>query len=290
MCWTLPYLVVATGMLLSAGDACVSSLASPHADDAGQSGARPAPALGGQDAAADKPEATGQQGAEPPAADADDSAQAALPQPGSGGSAHPASNAAVEAALNMRISADLEDTPFSEVIKYFANATGIDIVLASHFDPSLPVTLHARSISLRTALEVVCEPLMEDMQGDEFDFLIRDGMCFIVPAEQAIHYRVYDCRRLLAAAAQAQTLRQAQPQAGQSAPAHASSVLPPATPAALLELIRRSIEPESWMENGGQVSATMFAGVLVVRHRTRVHWQIQELLDLLAAMLEKESS
>jgi hypothetical protein len=46
-----------------------------------------------------------------------------------------------------------------------------------------------------------------------------------------------------------------------------------------MELIAKTVEPESWAEGGGSGTQSVFNGVLVVYQRPDVHRQIGRLLD-----------
>lgn len=168
------------------------------------------------------------------------------------------------AKLATRVPLDFEEAPVTDVLEYLAHRIGIEIITVAPFDAAdSPITIHARSVPAHTALELILDQANEYSRGQvpEYDFLIRDGAIFIVRAERAMQCRVYDCRALLAA-------------------------LSPDDPDALVDLIMESVEPESWMREVGPATVDVLGGMLVVRHRARVHRQIEELLGLLGANQE----
>lgn len=188
-----------------------------------------------------------------------------LPQaakaPGHAGTAAklPPQDAETLAKLAVRIPLDFEAAPATEGIEHLADRLGADIVAAERFRAAdVPITLKVRSVSASKALELLLKQTNAYSSEQQYDFLVRDGTIFIVAAEQAIHLRVYDCHAVLAA-------------------------ISPDHPDALVNLIKDSVEPESWVNNSGPGTATILGGMLVVRQRASVHRQSDELLGLLAA-------
>lgn len=181
-------------------------------------------------------------------------------------------DAAIEAKLDQHIQMDYDGEPLVAIVNYIATKIDAEIVVVQPFEAdTVPITLHARSISARTALELLLE-------SANYDYLVRDGAIFILPLDRAMHCRVYDCRALLAAVAKAKA--RAQPHGAMGPP---DSDL-------LVEIVTQAIEPESWTFDGtGPATARMIGGLLVVRHRAKVHREVQGLLELLATTLGSEA-
>lgn len=112
----------------------------------------------------------------------------AQPRAGSGGLVKLADgDAATEAKLDQYIQFDSDGTPVVDVINYVAKKIDADVVIVRPFDAdTAPMTLHARSISARTALELALEEA-SPLEPYKYDYVVRDGAMLILPLDRAMH-------------------------------------------------------------------------------------------------------
>lgn len=191
-------------------------------------------------------------------------------------------------------------------------------------DESQPMTLKSRTgaLSVRTALELV----LEQLASDDISYTLRDGIIQITNAEKTYENRIYDCRDLLEGVLSQSQAGMGVPtgsmgggfgggQGGmggggmfQIAPETVGLALQPAllmqmggmgmapmpvevkSPSAqLITVIENGTEPANWMLTDGiGGTITVYDGMLIVRHETRVHERIAELLEQLRAARDQQ--
>jgi|GEM_PF-2355970 len=190
-------------------------------------------------------------------------------------------------------------------------------------DVSQPLTLKTRpgSLSMRTALELV----LEQLAARDISYTIREGVIQITQAEKTYENRIYDCRDLLEGVlADAQGAAGAQPAGGMGGgfgggggggmfqiPAETvgaalqplglmqmgasmgmapgGSPMPTSAAAQLMVVIENGTAPAAWMlKDGVGGTITLYDGMLIVRHETRVHERIAELLEQLRTAREQQ--
>ncbi len=152
------------------------------------------------------------------------------------------------------------------------------------------VTLNMPDVRCKMALEIIL---------DRFECLyyLRDGFVVVTSKEKAMtmaELRVYDCEDVLAAvpaAAKAQPGLGSAPAASGANPQSASEAEAPAAAAkkpyiftsanadTLIEIITRTVDPDSWEMNGGLGSIAEYDGKIVVRQTDAAHAQIKYLLE-----------
>jgi hypothetical protein len=205
-------------------------------------------------------------------------------------------DAAVKAKLHKEIDVDVIETPFSDVCKDIAKQLDVTLI----FDPegleeagvpadqlvNLRLNLRADAV-----LKILLSPL-------HLNYVVQDGLVLITSNEKYIEVyastRVYDVRDLLTKdglSSKPLPLPNKPGRIGPTAAITGSSGavqgspetpinLNPQTPAdQLVALICETINPRSWTHRGGNGTANVFAGRLVVRHGDATLEEIGDLLE-----------
>jgi len=189
----------------------------------------------------------------------------------------------IDGALERRISATFRDTPFTEVVDYLREVSGVNLVT----DPETlatakPLTLKLKSaVRLRAALDWIME-----IEGLSYD--IRDEAIFISSSERIAGpavTKVYDISYLTLGATLSefdQNLNKANELQEQS-DRHESAVASAETEGeSWVDLIRHTIHPDTWSseEDGRGLNTISYrAGKLVVTNTEAVHKKVVELLN-----------
>jgi hypothetical protein len=174
----------------------------------------------------------------------------------------------LEVALTRKVSLDAQDVQFKDVIKSLAEQVEVPFHLSRKIEdagvqPDMPVTAEFADLTLLSVLN----QLLEDRN---LTFRFSNEMIVITTIEDAqapehLISRVYPVKDLIEARTEAGGL---------------SYDFDP-----LLELIRGSIEPDTWGEGNypGSLQGFSNSGAIVVSHR----WQVQQKVGQLLADLRK---
>ncbi len=212
--------------------------------------------------------------------------------------------------------ARFENTPLEQVLQWLAETAKVNVHVEWRdlenigIDRDQPVTLALHSLPrwrvLRAALDSAS---IETRLGYEIrdgvlliatrDLLDRDMITRVYPVRDLLYATIASWQRQQAAArpstpggASAADLAKAtdagyreelakrsvmttQPA---TAPREVDETLLPNAEAELLELLRQSVEPDAWRENGGNGSAQIYNGMLVVRQCRTAHRGVEHLL------------
>jgi len=161
------------------------------------------------------------------------------------------------AALQKGISVQFEGTPLPDVLDFFADTTGLDVVTdwksleAEGVDRNAPVTLRLRQ---NAPAEQALSYLLRSAGGDNIGFAIDHGVVVVAARgrlDRMVVTRAYDASGL--------------------------------TEGDLATLVRETVSPHSWRETGGAGSARVYNGRLVVTATEPNHRQVERLLGLLRA-------
>jgi hypothetical protein len=227
-----------------------------------------------------------------------------------------AADQAVREKLRREIKLDVIETPFSDVLKDLNNLLEITIVLdpegleEADVTPDQLITLRLEDKRADVILRVLLEPL-------HLECGIRDGLLIITSREkyekEFLAVRVFNVRALLddAATPSKPLPRWTRPVKRSSggffggpegavpkapvaaAPVHADPApeYQPETPADhLVAMICDSVAPDSWTHRGGQATAKVFGGVLVVRQTEEALAQIADLIEQMRQAAASEPS
>lgn len=179
-----------------------------------------------------------------------------------------------------KVSIDVDDQPLREVIKSLASQAGINVSIdAAALEeegvaPSSPVSISLKDVSVWQALRSVLSPQNLVMQ--------LDGEIIAVTS---------------AVRAQGRPITAAYPVADLVVPVQAASLDAPdqkpitkESSQALIELIRSTIEPNSWSEVGGKGAIKFDEQTLslVIHQSQQVHDQIKDLLGQLRRLQDKQ--
>jgi general secretion pathway protein D len=224
-------------------------------------------------------------------------------------------NVETKKLLAERMEATFEQQPLAEVLTFLAERLSLEVhsqrgeIEAAGLSLDAPVTLKFKSIRGDMLLDLALRQVSTDL-----GYMIRDGIV-IVATRDALSgnqvVRVYNCRDLLVAAAKATPAAPMgsgayPPGVSQPGPGPASVMAAgggsmgglmsammgsggPATPADQLQrVVRTTIAPESWDQNGGAGTMEEFGGMLVVNQSEAVHDRIERLLQMLREAAAKE--
>lgn len=218
-----------------------------------------------------------------------------------------AANAHIEAALAHVEDLKFVDAPLERFIEYLSDTFSINIAVYwqdlefSGIERDTPISVDLCGLPMERTLRLALEMAGEDIS---LAYEVRDGVLVIATRERLERNqeaRVYDISDLLAAAIAARqgiavrTVSDIRRIAQAKATSEAAQIVlnPPqdllrelsymglavAAQEELLDLIRRTIRPDSWAEAGGTASITCFNGTLVILQTQRGHRMIAELLE-----------
>jgi hypothetical protein len=161
------------------------------------------------------------------------------------------------AALQKGISVQFDGAPLTDVLDFFADSTGLDVVTdwksleAEGVDRSAPVSLRLRQ---NAPAEQALSYLLRSAGGDNIGFAIDHGVVVVASRsrlDRMVVTRAYDASGL--------------------------------ADGDLASLVRETVSPSSWRENSGPGSARVYNGRLVVTATEPNHRQVERLLGLLRA-------
>lgn len=223
--------------------------------------------------------------------------------------------AQVEARLKKRLEhLKLEDMPLEDVIEFFSEQTGLDILVDNpaladegvHLDTPVTLKLKRSPVEAGLALKLILEPL-------QLGYKFRDNVVVISTTQklgELLEIRVYNVRDLLVGGPDEKGVNQAAVKLNQAGHASIPSLLPVAAAqigqgfgggsgkaaavgagkpqdAAFVGVVVGNVDPETWNEVGGPGSASVYNGLLVVRQTEEVHSKIVELLELMRQSLRE---
>lgn len=197
---------------------------------------------------------------------------------------------AVRAVRMIIKNAEFKDMPFEEFIEWLERTTKANIIVRwkllekAGIDRNQPISLKLKNVPLRRIIELVLDQLKRD------DPSVRlaakaDGNTLILSTARDLYRelvtRTYDVQDLLLTLPQFSGGRLGPPMRGpvrivNSNPSTGkeADATPDETTRRLIEMIKTSIQPESWKENGGEGTIRYFKGRLIVRNNQLVHEQL----------------
>lgn len=187
---------------------------------------------------------------------------------------------ALRQAVEATAALEIEDTPLDVVVQQISQEHGIRIALDSSIiddlGPDTPITFHASGISLRAALKAMLEELDSTYWFENESLVIGTSDA----AEDHMMQRVYYVRDLIEGV-YAPGATPTQALLGWSAVQTAGGLKSSRNSGydALMEVMRETIEPDSWDDVGGPGSMEPFAQryCLVISQTNDVHDRIEDL-------------
>lgn len=156
-------------------------------------------------------------------------------------------------ALDEETTMELIEVPLQEVLDFTSNLHAVPIVLDAkvidQIDRDQPINLDVKGLPLKSALQLVLEPL-------ELEFVVKHDVLLITTNERAesmVETRVYNVRGIEA----------------------------PGEPDTLANVITRTVSPDSWDSMGGPGAVEGLPGCLVVTTDQRTHSMVVDLLHQL---------
>lgn len=183
---------------------------------------------------------------------------------------------------NEKITLDFNDTPFNEVVNFIRNVTSVNIVVDPEAlaEDDSGVTLNVTDLKLKSALNIL-------LQFKGLTSVYKDKVLFItkpdsVAAKGLPKPELHDVRDLTGAIKDFPgieiTLDTSGDEEGAGAPAIFDEPKEPAiTEEDLSELIKQSISPESWDDEGRSIAIS--SGQLLVVHTPDVQNEIRRFLN-----------
>ncbi|MBU0637733.1 MAG: hypothetical protein KKB50_02625 [Planctomycetes bacterium] len=214
--------------------------------------------------------------------------------PGTEG-ARPATVAQVLAARVAEVS--FLDAPFGQVVEWLAHLSGLNVwvrwqvLAAAGVEPDKPISFSTRNLRLGQLIAMVLTEA--GGPGVELGFTASGAQIVIstrADLDRDMPVRVYDVADLLAGAARfedapridpAQLLQQLGSSGGGSAVQQVQDGEWPGPTRIddLIAVIQTTIEPDSWVENGGRGSISAWRDKIIVRNTHRVHRLLGGFLD-----------
>ena len=225
-------------------------------------------------------------------------------------------DSAIEAALARRMGeVSFSEAPLEAFVDHLREILEINIHVhwrdleANGISPDAPVTIELREATGERALRLALETVGGDV---DLGYEIDDGVLIIASRDRLRRWlttEVYDVRDLLAAttrevtrlSAQRSALLRNQITTARAALERASEIMSseersleaaqkfvescfPQESAEtaeelLTELVTRTVQPDSWADNGGAGTLTVFNGVLVAHQTQDVHRRLERLLS-----------
>jgi hypothetical protein len=186
---------------------------------------------------------------------------------------------------NKLIGIDFTDTSYRDALTYISDEIDIDIIGLERIDPALADEgLSGLSINLIARRPITAE-LALDMVMEELNRVIQDGVYYAVQngviqlklGRGEFQTKIINCRSWLS---------RVDPVALPSEDSDdVPSMLPPGQ--ALAAIVRTSVAPETWQEQGGQGTIKEFGGLLIIRQTTTVMEQVEQLVMEIAKQMEK---
>jgi beta-lactamase regulating signal transducer with metallopeptidase domain/type II secretory pathway component GspD/PulD (secretin) len=185
---------------------------------------------------------------------------------------------------------NFEGQGLSDVIDFLRDVSGADFAVdwraleAAGIEKDTPVTARLRNITLAKALNV----LLGDAGGGKvkLGFLMEGGVIAISTVDglpKNVVTTVYDMRDLVASIPDFDSEKDFPFRDGKNAPPPTTAPAKPTVnpTASLIDLIRSSIDPESWQSAGGHGSIKETDGQFVITQSPQNHQEIVQLLNQL---------
>lgn len=168
----------------------------------------------------------------------------------------------LESKLDQKMKAEFADIPLGEALTVVSDFIDVDILIDRSAEDlgvtrDQPVTLviTKREVKARTVLDLLLRKISHDV-----DYSFRDGILMITSMEQSFVTQVYGVGPLVAG------------------PDDTAS---PQREEALLDLVRTTVQPNTWAEVGGAASAKILNGRMVVKHGPKAQAEVRELINKL---------
>ncbi len=244
-------------------------------------------------------------------------AEGLAPQPGASAPSAPAS----ARPLERRLSAEFIETPLRDVLEFIADASDVQLytnekrLAAAEISVDSPITIQLRNVRVDMLLDLTLAQASEQLA-----YVMRDGIVLVSTQEDlegAAEVRIYNVRDLLKLPDASHM--QAMPgmageggyggmsaggpgfggegmDAGYGASYGMGMGMMPGAAApsrddraeTLVQVIRTAVGRGAWREQGDYGTIAIYEGLLVVNHNTRVHQQVERLLDMMRSAARAE--
>jgi hypothetical protein len=213
---------------------------------------------------------------------------------------NPEAQRAILAALETPVTEiNAKAMPFGDLLDYVREVTGANVVvewgrLGLHdVDPSTPVELKLRNVPARVVLDAACAALTDD--PERVLYIIEDHVVRVTASDSKYRFvttRMYPLRDLIDREADryltkngpAATQPEPNPLKGWVRPPIKRTDIEELAVTDIANLIRETIDPDSWVDNGGREGSLRYLlGRLVITQSPKAHQQIEELLAKLRA-------
>jgi hypothetical protein len=226
----------------------------------------------------------------------------------------PADDPRAQVAVKLETRIDvggMSEQPLEKVVETIGDLVGVDILFdvqaltdeGTAIDSSIrKLKITHTQLTARGALELILEPL-------KLGFTIRDGIVLVTTTtklSEQLEIRMYNVRDLL----EPERHETARADAGEGAGEGFFSVESAVTaiaaaqvgqlgnhePAArggsgsLIQVMTRSIDPDTWDEVGGPGSIVTYNGLLVVRQTSAVHAKVEKFLEMMRRALRERAA
>lgn len=206
---------------------------------------------------------------------------------------------------------DFQDQPFEQVMNFITDLKTINVAVdwedlrSQGIERDKPVTVQLKQVSLKTALNEVLSQVGGEVP---LGFSVGDGLLRIATREKlnkSKFINVYDIRDLIVRIPRFTNAPQLDlSQAGQSSSASGSSSIfgnaaadEPSDKAdeddarssdkgivtEIMDIIRQTVQPDSWRESGGEGALRELNGQLIVYNTSDAHTEVVSLLEQLRA-------
>jgi hypothetical protein len=237
-------------------------------------------------------------------------AEGLAPQPGASAQSAPAS----AAPLERRLSADFIEVPLRDVLDFIADAADVQLytnekrLAAAEISVDSPITIQLRNVRVDMLLDLTLAQASEQLA-----YVMQDGIILVSTQddlEGAAEVRIYNVRDLLklpdASHVQAMSgmaggyggMSLGGPGYGEGSMEGGGYGMGMMSGAAapsrddraetLVQVIRTAVGRGAWREQGDYGTIAIYEGLLVVNHNTRVHQQVERLLDMMRSAARAE--
>jgi hypothetical protein len=166
--------------------------------------------------------------------------------------------------LRETVEVDFEDTPLDQVLKSISGQVGIDIQIdAAEFKNAGANTQIPVSVKGTITIKELLRRVIVQVDTADLDYIVRESCIEVTTVEAADsdpQLRYYDLAFVLPNSANAD---------------------------AIIAAIQNSIDPDSWMTNGGTYSISVVGSMLIVSAAESSHDRIEKLLSKVARMNRK---
>jgi hypothetical protein len=208
--------------------------------------------------------------------------------------------------LARRLDAEFIETPLSEVLDFLSHTVDGQIYVnrrrlaAAEIPLDAPLTLRLKKVRADMLLELALRQV-----SDNLAYVVRDGIVIVSTVddlEDAAELRVYNVRDFLTPASpeavrgdMMEMMMSMAPPAGAppgmgGGDSYGAGMMPGGSAPSreersftFVQMVRTTIGQQHWQEGGGFGAIAAYDGLLVVNHNTRVHQQVERLLEMLRA-------